>query len=148
MPATARPAPKRRAEAAATASARAGSVSNTRELPDAEAEQRMRHGRAGAARAELHHPVALGVRQAARKPSAKPEQSVLWPMRLPSRSTTVFTAPERPRVRPTARRSSGITACLQGWVMLSPAKPVRSAAASNSGSASAPSPSRSRSISR
>ena len=53
-----------------------------------------------------------------RKLSAKPNQSVLWPMRLPSRSSTVFTAPSA-RASGDSSCSSGMTACLHGCVMFS-----------------------------
>lgn len=78
-----------------------------------------------------------------RNASAKPHQSVFSPRRRPSRSTTVFTAPNACASGDNSS-SNGTTACLQGWVMFSPANPIRSAASSRSGKASAPSPSRSR----
>ena len=59
-----------------------------------------------------------------RKLSANPHQSVLCPTLLPSRSTTVFTAPSA-RASGESSSSNGSTACLQGCVMLSPANPMR-----------------------
>lgn len=82
-----------------------------------------------------------------RKPSAKPRQSVLWPMRRPSRSTTVFTAP-MPRASAERSSSRGMIACLQGKVTFSPVKPRSLAAASRNSRSSADLPSGSRSISR
>gem|GEM_PF-4699657 len=67
----------------------------------------------------------------------QPEPSVLWPMSLPSRCTTVLTAPMA-RASSESSSSSGMTACLQGKVMFSPAKPMVRTAASSVGSSSGP----------
>ena len=62
-------------------------------------QQRVRHRRACAAGAELHHAAQRGTRHAAPESSAKPHQSVFSPRRLPSCSTTVLTAPSAFGVR-------------------------------------------------
>ena len=67
-PAFARPAPKRATTSAATWAARAGSVSITVSSPDAQLDRGLRHGRAGAAGAHLHHPVQGCARQPAPEP--------------------------------------------------------------------------------
>ncbi|MNH43626.1 hypothetical protein D3C79_1055790 [compost metagenome] len=59
---------------------------------------------------------------------------MLWPMRLPSLSTTVLTAPI-PRASGESSSSSGMIACLQGKVMFKPVKFMRSAAINRSGKA-------------
>ena len=61
-------------------------------------------------------------RIAERKLSAKPQQSVLWPMDLPPSNTTVFTAPIAAASGDSSSRWA-MMLCLKGWVTLRPAKP-------------------------
>ena len=112
MPAAARPSPNWGAGKRRPFPPRRVGVEH-RELPDAETEQRMRHGRTGAARAHLHHPVALGSWRPRLKPSRSPTGPCLCPTRLPSRSTRVHGAQGPRAVRSSC--SSGITAaCRDG----------------------------------
>ena len=94
--------------------ARVGLAVDDHQLLRAQAQHRMRDGRAGAAGAEQHHAAQVGLRQGARgSPRPSPLPSVLWPMARPSRKTTVLTAPIA-RASSDRSSSSGITACLQG----------------------------------
>ena len=82
-----------------------------------------------------------------RKLSAKPQLSVLCPMRRPSLNTTVFTAPIAAASGASSVRN-GTTLCLKGWVTLRPEKPSSSAAAMTAPSAASSRPSWSKSTSR
>jgi hypothetical protein len=73
-----------------------------------------------------------------RKFSAKPNQSVLWPVIRPFLMTTVFTAPSASASGESSSKSGRI-ACLQGCVTFKPSKPIRLAAVSKSGNVSTPS---------
>ena len=120
-------------------SARAGSMSKIVSCPTPSVSDRVRHGRPGAAGADLHHRrAASGHAAAERLGEARPVGVVADPPAVPQHDRV--DRAQRPRV---VRElvSSGITACLQGWVMFSPSKPIRSAAVSSSGRASTPRPS-------
>ena len=123
------------------------SMSNSASRADAEPQRRFRHRRAGAAGAELHRPAQRHVRQL--PPEALGEAGAIRVVADPLAAAQhhgVHRA-QRPASGDSSD-SSGTTACLQGWVMFSPSKPIRSAASSSSGNASAPRPSSVRSISR
>ncbi|MNE45994.1 hypothetical protein D3C80_1403120 [compost metagenome] len=147
LPAWARPAPKLALRLAASSAARAGSTSKMVSCCTPSC------SRAWATAAPAPPAPICTTRSRAtpgrprRKPSAKPRQSVLWPTRLPSSNTTVFTAP-MPRASGDSSSSSGMIACLHGKVMFRPVKPRRWAASSSSGRAALVTPSWSRSISR
>ena len=69
-------------------------------------------------RADQHDPVWTGP-AAPRGSAPVADQSVLRPSRRPSRNTTVLTAPRSAASSESLSRS-GSTACLKGWVMLTP----------------------------
>ncbi len=82
-----------------------------------------------------------------RKLSLKPHLSVLWPMRRPSRITTVLTEPSA-SADSDSPSSSGMISCLYGKVTLRPSKPKCVAKARISASFGALAPIRSVSSSR
>ena len=81
-----------------------------------------------------------------RKPSAKPHQSVLWPMLRPSLNTTVLTAPSA-RASADSSSQQRNDRLLAGIGHVKPVEAHPLAAVTSSGRASGPTPSLSRSIS-
>jgi hypothetical protein len=81
-----------------------------------------------------------------RKPQLQPGPSVLRPISRSPRRTMVFTAPMA-SASSDSSSSSGITACLHGWVMFNPSKRMIRKASMRAGKASTPCLEASRSIS-
>ena len=107
----------------------------------------MRHRRTCAARADLHHAVQRHVAHLAPERLGESRPVGVVADVLAVREHDRVNGPERAGVVGEVVQK-GIIACLQGWVMLSPLKPMRCAAVSSSGRASTPRPSFVRSISR
>ena len=117
--ACARPSPNRPASRAASSFARSGRVSTTVSRPA----PRVSSAWPTAAPAPPAPSCTMRRTGASGRPrvkdSAKPVQSVLWPMARSPSKTTVFTAPSAGASSDSSSRC-GMTACLHGWVMLNP----------------------------